>query len=355
MISSISLRAFKSLPNKTISISSLTVLSGLNNSGKSSIIQAIRMYDLAAKGGSPLLEGHGSISEIRSKFSTKDEPIEVIVEAVDKGKHTLTLSEGACTHPSFSPVFSYIGAGRLGPQTVLPLRRSIEELPYIGEKGEFVFDFMQKMGDAIIPEKLRHPESQGVTLAFELAGWLSEIAPGVVIELSTDHKADFARAEYDSFRPANVGFGLSYTLPILTAVLGMAASAPSAGWEEGWGDRWEQQRSSNGTLLVVENPEAHLHPQGQTAMGRLLALAASCGVQIVTETHSDHLIDGIRIAVKESLIKAEDVSLHFLSKSKEGLSEIVSPTINDSGKLDYWPDGFFDQTLKNRATLARRN
>jgi len=355
MIRSISLKAFKSLPNKIIPTSSLTVLSGLNNSGKSSIIQAIRMYDLAAKGGSPLLEGHGSIAEIRSKFSTKDEPIEVTFETSDKNKYTLTLSEEFCTHPEFSPVFSYIGAGRLGPQTVLPLRRSIEELPYIGEKGEFVFDFMQKMGNAIIPSELHHSESQGITLAFELAGWLSEIAPGVVIELSTDQKADFARAEYNSFRPANVGFGLSYTLPILTAILGMAAMAPSAGWEEGWGDKWERQRNANGTLLVVENPEAHLHPQGQTAMGRLLALAASCGVQIVTETHSDHLIDGIRIAVKESRIKAEDVSLHFLSKNKEGISEILSPTLNDSGKLDYWPDGFFDQTLKNRAILARRN
>lgn len=355
MIKSVSLKAFKSLPDVTVPLKSLTVLSGLNNSGKSSVIQAVRMYDRASQGKSPLLDGHGSASEIRSKFSPKEDSIEVTFEFDTGTTDTLSLSEGHCTHPSSGPVCCYIGAGRLGPQTVLPLRRSIDQLPFIGEKGEYVLDFLQKLSSAVIPLPLNHPASQGKTVIYELAGWLSEIAPGVKIELSTDQKSDSARAEFDSFRPANVGFGLSYTLPILVSILGMAASAPSTGWEEGWGQRWEEIRKSAGVLLVIENPEAHLHPQGQTAMGRLLALAASCGVQIIVETHSDHLIDGVRIAVKEGLLNSEDVALHYLSKTREGISEVLTPSLHSTGKLDFWPEGFFDQMLKNRATLARRN
>lgn len=355
MINHLRLKAFKSLPDQIVTLKTLTILSGLNNSGKSSIIQAVRMYDRALQGFSPLLDGHGSISEIRSKFSNKEEEIEIALKFLDEKEETLRLSEGQWSHPASGPICCYIGAGRLGPQTVLPLRRSIDEFPYIGEKGEYVLDFIQKLGDAIVPDELHHTSSQGKTLLYELAGWLSEIAPGVEIEMSLDQKSDSARAEFDSFRPANVGFGLSYTLPILVSILGMAARAPSSGWEEKWGDRWEEKRNSAGVLLVIENPEAHLHPQGQTAMGRLLTIAASCGVQIIVETHSDHLIDGVRIAVKDGILDPEAVELHYLSKSKEGTSLITTPKLHKNGKLDFWPDGFFDQMLKNRAVLAKRD
>jgi len=97
-----------------------------------------------------------------------------------------------------------------------------------------------------------------------------------------------------------------------------------------------------------------LHPQGQTAMGRLIAFAASCGVQVFVESHSDHLMDGIRIAVKEGVIHSDAVAFHFLSKSVEGISQVESPSLHSSGKLDYWPKGFFDQTLRNRAVLAKK-
>jgi predicted ATPase len=89
-------------------------------------------------------------------------------------------------------------------------------------------------------------------------------------------------------------------------------------------------------------------------MGKLIALAASCGVQIVVETHSDHLMDGIRIAVKEQKIAADKVAFQYFTKKPNEPSEVTSPKLHDNGKLDFWPEGFFDQTLKNRAILARK-
>ena len=104
---------------------------------------------------------------------------------------------------------------------------------------------------------------------------------------------------------------------------------------------------------MIENPEAHLHPQGQTALGRLLAVGASCGLQLLVETHSDHLMDGIRIAVRDGELNAQDAQFHFFARSTDGETEVETPKLAADGKLNFWPKGFFDQTLRNRARLAR--
>jgi len=62
-------------------------------------------------------------------------------------------------------------------------------------------------------------------------------------------------------------------------------------------------------VAVIENPEAHIHPQGQAELGKLMALAASSGAQIIVETHSDHVINAIRVAVKEGIIPSTDIPM----------------------------------------------
>lgn len=354
MISAIQFKAFKSYPDTEIPFKPLTLLSGLNNSGKSSLIQAVRMYQQAANGQSPLLEHHGEVSDMRSRFSSSRDAIEITCVFTDGTSSRLNLNDDALEKPERCPVSFYVSADRLGPQTVLPLRRAFSALPDMGEQSRYVLDVLGRLYNARIPDTLTHPKAQSKLLKDVLDGWLSEIAPGIEFSFKPDPKADASRAEIDTFRPVNVGFGLSYTLPILVAVLGMAAQSPADGWSNVWGERWDEKRQLEGTLVILENPEAHLHPQGQTAMGRLLALAAASGVQVLVETHSDHLIDGIRLAVKEHAISADDVAFHYLAKNKEGMTEVKSPKIYADGKLDYWPDGFFDQTLKNRALLAKK-
>ena len=355
MIKYVDLKAFKSFPKKRIEFNNLTLFSGVNNSGKSSVIQAMRMFCQAADGESPLLKGHGTVNEMRSKFSPPTEVIEIEFGFTDSSSSILKIDGSSVEEPSRVPVHSYIGADRLGPQTSLPLLRALVDYPQVGDQGEFVLDYLQHLGDCILPEALVHEQAQGKTLEYVLAGWLNEISPGVEFAFKVNNKADIAHAEIDNYRPTNVGFGLSYTLPVIAAILGMAVGSPSGGWSENWGARLEQLKATDGAVVIIENPEAHLHPQGQTAMGRLIALAASCGVQMVVETHSDHLMDGIRIAVKEQKISADDVSFHYLTKSSEGVSEVATPKLDQNGKLEFWPEGFFDQTLKNRAQLARKS
>lgn len=134
------------------------------------------------------------------------------------------------------------------------------------------------------------------------------------------------------YRSTNVGFGVTYTLPILVALL---ASEP-------------------GTLILLENPEAHLHPKGQSKIGTLLALAASCGVQIIVETHSDHILNGIRVAANKGEINAEDVKLHYFRREiqiDQAVTEVISSRLYQDGGIDKWPDGFFDQAEKDLMEL----
>ena len=93
------------------------------------------------------------------------------------------------------------------------------------------------------------------------------------VAYSLGHKV--ASSEY---RPTNVGFGITYALPIVVSAL---SARP-------------------GSLLIVENPEAHLHPRGQVKMGELLCQASEAGIQVLIETHSDHVLNGIRLAVRDS-------------------------------------------------------
>ena len=100
-----------------------------------------------------------------------------------------------------------------------------------------------------------------------------------------------------------------------------------------------------GDVLLIENPEAHLHPQGQVAMGRLISLVAASGVQILLETHSDHILNGIRISVKKECISNELVTINYFYQENQAPYRhlVKNPRILKNGKLDKWPDGFFDE------------
>ena len=356
MITSINIKNFKSFIDQNIPLSNLTLLAGLNNSGKSSVIQSLRMYHSAYHEQSPLLSGHGIVADIRSDFVPHYDNIAIQL-AFEKDQATLELTDDSCSPPNKAPEFLYVGADRLGPQSYLPLNLSLDPKPKVGDRGEYVFDFINKLIECgyILPKELQHPNAQGRAFEYVLQGWLTEIAPGVNFSFTTNKKTDTSHAEIDNYRPANVGFGLSYTLPIIAAALGAVAAPQTLSAQADWVAKWEDAKDKNGLLLIVENPEAHLHPRGQTAMGRLIALAASCDVQIVVETHSEHVMDGIRIAVKDQLIDSRKVKFHYLAKDENGLTQVTTPNLDDNGKLDTWPDGFFDQSLKNRAKLAKRN
>ena len=129
----------------------------------------------------------------------------------------------------------------------------------------------------------------------------------------------------DFHRPTHTGFGLTQVLPIVVAALSAKAN----------------------DLIMLENPEVHLHPVGQVQMGEFLSEVAATGVQVLIETHSDHVLNGVRRAVKNGSLFSRSVALHFFRKREDNdtveLPQVETPMLDDHGNIDRWPTGFFDQ------------
>lgn len=341
MIKNIILSNFKSILNWTIDLSNLNVLTGLNASGKSSVIQALRLinagYDNSIKQGNIELEEHVKPQFLKSKLS-KDDYYQIIVNT-DSEEFSLNVKTATDSYKtniaevtnSFPKVY-YLSADRLGPTNTMALSPSGEAR--IGERGQFIVDFLDKNRYSKISDKLLYKEEGSNLLIENVNGWLGTIASNVVFNYEIEPLRSSAYPYYDGIVPTETGFGLSFTLPVITLLL------------------YSFEDDKN--LFLIENPEAHLHPAAQTAMGILLAKAAATGKQIVVETHSDHIIDGIRIAAKKNFINANDVRFHYFSKTNfEHETTIQSPKLLQDGKLSFWPKGFFDQSVIDKMELLK--
>jgi predicted ATPase len=250
----------------------------------------------------------------------------------------------------FGDDFQYLQAERLGPRTSFDISDfAVRQHRQLGARGEYTTHFLSIFRDDEIPiSNLSHPRSaslnKSLNLLSQVEAWLGEISPGTRIHILDSSSMSLVNLQYSfrsseefwskEFRATNVGFGITYTLPIITAILS----------------------AKPGALLLLENPEAHLHPKGQARMGSLLAKAAANGVQIILETHSDHVLNGVRLAVHGGELNPDAVRLHYFQISElEGriISEVISPQMNRKGRIDRWPDGFFDEWDNSLAALLQ--
>ncbi|MET8180355.1 DUF3696 domain-containing protein [Streptomyces sp. NPDC005336] len=389
MIDRLALTNFKAFQHVDLPLGPLTLLTGLNSSGKSSVLQALALLhqsytagDLdrareAAYEGQPrigsvpgdgfLLNGElvglGTGQDVLHEDFAGGEP--EITLAVSEGAYRyswtvayepqqnllpltgvdLPLTSEGATPPIgdaavipgyFTAGFQYLHADRISPAEFYPRdHHAAIGRGFLGVRGEHTVNFLRHHARDEVPEgPLRHPRAQSALLLGQAAAWMGELCPGVDIEADAIENTDsvrlsygFAGADADTAlgpnrrrRPTNVGFGLTYALPIVVACL----------------------TARPGSLVLLENPEAHLHPQGQTRMAGLAAAAAAQGAQLIVETHSDHVLNGVRLAVKRGLLTPDQAVLHFFRGDGTGV-DVVSPHIDRDGLLDQWPEGFFDE------------
>lgn len=356
MIDSIEINAFKSFRSCQTKLGGLTVLAGLNNSGKSSLMQAIRMCLAARDNDNPYLDGYGGYGELKSRSSASDEPMSISLEI--KGEKTvlhLFESRHEIVHSELLPVAQFVCADRYGPRVQLPAMSDDTVAMSVGVHGEYSAHYASILERMIVAEPLRHSDVVANTLKHQLTKWISEIAPGIKLDFDVLKKYDASQLQVDGARPTNSGFGISYVMPIVLCLLTMSGTMGDD--DSDWRVKsWFASLQRQGNLLLIENPEAHLHPRGQTCLGQLAAVAASCGLQIVVETHSDHFIDGIRIAVKHAgTVEHSNVAIKYFSKNGDEETEIEEITVLPDGKLSKWPQGFFDQMSINLRELAKKN
>jgi predicted ATPase len=356
MLDEVILTNFKGFKSATIPLAPLTLLSGLNSSGKSTVLQSLGVLRQSLEAGflddgSWLLNGPFVELGLGSDVLHEDSDVEELgIGFVQDGARfawTVSYSQQAdvletneiskvtaSSAVPFSDRFHFLRADRVNPQTIsAKSRHAVSQNRSLGAKGEFAAHFLAIFRDQPVPANIRHPEAPETTpgLLNQVNAWMQEFSPGVRVDVHDVAGTDFVRlsftfgsgiSESNAYRPTNVGFGVAYSLPIVIACL----ATPADG------------------LVLLENPEAHLHPRGQMAMGRLVALAASAGIQLLVETHSDHLLNGVRLAVKRGELAASDVKMHFFNRDPAlRQSNFVSPGMQSDGRLTFWPEGFFDQ------------
>jgi len=366
MLKDIKLTNFKCFDDLKLTCAPLTLLCGLNGMGKSSVLQALLVLRQSALSGELdhgrlILGGEltdlgtgqdvlfeGAETEVVG-FGLQDPDVPVPCSlAFDYSREADLLSgerpdlKGRSRMwreiPPLGGNLIYINAERIGPRKTYDHSEIFARHGNLGTRGEYAWNYLHaNQNQTMEPEDPRYPDLSSRRLLEVVNHWLQAVSPGAHLELESIQDADAVIAGYSFDRPGdvatrryratNVGFGLSYTLPVLMALL----AAP-------------------GSLCLIENPEAHLHPRGQTRLAELAVRASLAGIQVIAETHSDHFVDGVRLAVRDGLAQPDLTAFHYFEREGGGIS-VSSPRIDADGRLSSWPEGFFDQHEKNLARL----
>ena len=392
MLRAIELTNFKCFAQQRVELGAVTLLAGQNGMGKSTVLQSLLLIQqsetltraivlaveqdeenergvaridapMELRGRPPLvLNGQyvsaGTSRDLLCESASRDTvAIKFEWDDSDDGKGNLvpslldmtfdasgherdTMSLDAITFygPDLGTPFRgrarYLAAERIGPRMSHAVSAyHVDDLDAVGHDGAYAVAFLESHAGQEVEPALRRDDAPAITLVEQVSAWMAEISPGIRLHTQRVPEVNAAAlsvsftsgaAASRRFRPTSVGFGISYTLPVVVTLL---AARP-------------------GTLLLIENPEAHLHPRGQMALGEMIARAGAAGIQVIVETHSDHVVNGVRLAVKEKKIKAGQVRFDYFTRRDEGdrlIHEVVSPRIDADGRLDQWPEGFFDQ------------
>lgn len=366
---------FKCFQNTEIPLNRLTVFAGGNGNGKSTAIQALLFLRRTIEHCSKWEKDHYEFKEINglkvelngayslalgdsSNISNRAkeevdvrlgiqndngsfqvdfviEPLQLWLEPTKVEGNEFLKDSGL-----FFQEFYYLNAERIGPR----ISQSIQfyDFPNTGFQGQFV---AQLIGDTEFSYQYKVPTSRRFAglnnprLEQQVNAWLNYLMPGVSIFAKYETTTGTAQVRVEnhftkgeSVIAPNVGFGISYVLPII--VTGLIAK--------------------EGSFMVVENPEAHLHPSAQSRIGRFLSMIAASGVKVIVETHSDHVVNGIQVAAASSIISPDLVGINFFSQDVEMTQPSVQTiSINEIGELSNWPNGFFDQTQIDFAHLHK--
>lgn len=356
MIRTIYVKNFKCFEELSVECRLLNLLTGINGMGKSTIIQALLLLRqtseivMQGRANYALLNGKyvslGTLKDI-SYWYKKDDEICILIEEdtdrlecrydVEKKVLPITYKLNKLESEMKSlggDGFEYISAERLGPRRYYDDLEGERYSPaQVGVNGEHAISSLYFLGSNLkVYENMKHDKEDSRTLEVQVNAWMSEISPGIKVKAVPYLDANIMGLRYatqsrmgeESTNAVNMGYGVSYVLPVIVALL----------------------KAKKGDLLIVENPEAHLHPKGQRQIGELAAKAAANGVQIIMETHSDHVLNGVRLAVKQGKIQPEQVGIHYFGVYEEdGIwkHEKTSPEILEDGSLTNWPEGFFDE------------
>lgn len=384
MIKELTITNFKLHKNTLLKLSNLTVLCGANSVGKTSAVQPLLLLrdTFLKKSGFTYMDllsdsvKIGSIEDAVYQYAeTDDVGFNLLTDGfegvfkftIEDKNYTKTFMNEPKGHSNFSlnqlnlinlereslfnSSFQYISSARLGSQPSFPKDDVVVEkngqISVIEGKAEYCVHYLFKNQNRKVLPALLNDRSNHDDLILQVSAWEKEISEGIAVNIIDNGKLGFElKYQYDTsvgtkrtneYSSVNVGYGVTYVLPILVAILS----------------------AQPGALIIIENPEAHLHPNGIAKLMELICKAAQAGIQIIIETHSDHVINGILVQSKQheesdglNGIDRENVSIYqFERDEKEHCSIAIPIKIEEDGRIRYAPKGFFDQFSIDRKYL----
>lgn len=336
MIDCLRIENFKSISQMELHARKFNILSGTNSSGKSSVLQALLILaqnmDMEYGINGPLVS-IGEFREIKNLNIGKDkikifaesgkDSIGVEIEEDSKisfyGNKTSVLAKKLCIRNN---KLHYLSCNRIGSQDIYYKNRTTEK--GVGLNGEYAIDFLEDNKGEPLEEKLCK-EKDNYTLNAQVNYWMKYIiGANISVEgiLGTDAvKARYSMTEGIISRPQNVGSGISYLVSIVVMCLG----------------------SEKNDILIIENPEIHLHPLSQSRLCEFLYFVANSGRQIFIETHSDHIFNAVRVGIANQKMEKGDIAVNFFRLGSDNCTRNYEIEIGRYGKIENPIPDMFDQ------------
>jgi predicted ATPase len=295
MLEFIRIQRFKTLLDASFPLASLNLFSGLNGMGKSSVLQVLLLLRQSYESNTLLSRGLRLKGDYIALGTGKD----VLAEQADvntidflltwEGLAPVIFSFDYDSQSDLQPIrkgltnlhnpeelslfnhkFQYLSANRIIPKNFYEASDYfIRDLNSLGNQGEYTAHFIaENCSDPISIGALKHPKAVTSTLLDNLDKWMAELSPGLRIHAKKQPEVNAVSLGYAyehgkdvtaDFSPQNVGFGLTYVLPVVAELL----------------------RAKAGDMVIIENPESHLHP-----LARLLWDECALWQQIVVSNYS---------------------------------------------------------------------
>ena len=342
MLKNLNIQKFKVLENEHLDIKPLTVFCGENSSGKSTAIRAMLFF-----GNSSF--DKTSYYHFNAIYGLHDDYKYIELEdsngLIVKSYGTNSVYTDKPENLNFNPTL--LCAERIGPRKIYESINT--NYDFIDMQGRLApFFYHQKQNDNISElaiddtinnvlksELTINNDTENVTLRSQVAYWLAHILGTTVkTENIQDNIIVAYQAPHDveAYSPLNTGFGTSMVFPILIACL----------------------TAKIGDTVIIENPEVHLHPKAQSKLADFFAFIAQKGVQIILETHCEHLIYKLCYNVNQGIIDHDKVVFQYkeINKPFEAIyTDKKGRFVDEKNELRDFPTGFFDATLKEYMSI----
>ncbi|ARR01855.1 ATPase, AAA family [Campylobacter vicugnae] len=326
MIKTLKISNFKSIKKQSFEFRPLVILTGTNSSGKSSVLHALLL----------MLDNKSShsLQELTKKFNkfniARNNLIKKSSIDIELNSELYNINEGDENnkiHCSKELIFEenifFISANRVGAEDLV----SYNDYEKFGINAEYAFSYFDKYWQKEIQIAKFEDDK---TLKGQLWKWCQEI-----FELNFDVQTkkineNVAEIKYyfrnidKELSPFNVGTGISYALRIL--IIGL--------------------NCKKGDIFIVENPEIHLHPKAISNMAKFFIFLAKNGVQVILETHSEHIINSACYEVCKKNFDSSNIVIYYKADQNSDFEKInvgnSGKFVDENGNLRKYPSGFFD-------------